>query len=114
MREKALKWLYRELKSAKIALGRAEGRPGDNLLEIGNLNAKIDAIDWLIPLAIKAEDGAIKHNPSECRYYTGYSFGQVGGCCVGTMKIDTCKGEDCDRWMPKEGRNDENADIRND
>ena len=107
MREKALKWLYSELKAAKIALGRAEGRTGDNTLEIGNLNAKIDAIDWLIPLAIKAEDGAIKHMPTKCRYYTGYSFGQSGGgCCVGTMKIDPCKGEDCERWMPKE---DENA-----
>lgn len=51
--EKALSFLYGELRKAKIALGRAEGKPNANPEEIENLQSKIEAIDWLIPIAIK-------------------------------------------------------------
>lgn len=56
MRKIALEWLYRELKRAKIALGHAESRPGVTREELDNLEQKIAAIDWMIPLVIKAED----------------------------------------------------------
>lgn len=55
-RERALEYLYRELKKAKIALGQAETRSGVTHEELENLRNKIDAIDYLIPLAIVKED----------------------------------------------------------
>lgn len=55
MREDALEFLYRELKSAKIALGRAETRPGVTAEELENLERKIAAIDWILPLVIKED-----------------------------------------------------------
>ena len=55
-REDALRFLYKQLKDAKIALGRAEDRPNVKQEELDNLQRKIDVIDWLIPLAIKAEE----------------------------------------------------------
>lgn len=56
LRENALSFLYRELRDAKIALGRAEGRPGVTREELENLQKRIDAIDWMIPIVIR-EDG---------------------------------------------------------
>lgn len=56
MRQKALEWLYRELKKAKIALGNAESRPGVTREELDNLQRKIAVIDWMIPLVIKAQE----------------------------------------------------------
>lgn len=55
-RQKALDYLYHELKCAKVALGRAERKQNVTAEEITNLENKIAAIDWLIPLAIKEED----------------------------------------------------------
>ena len=55
-KQKALEFLYREQRAAKIALGRAEDKPNVTAEEITNLEKKIAAIDWLIPLAIKEED----------------------------------------------------------
>lgn len=57
-REEALRFLYKHLRETKIALGKAENRPGVKQEELDNLERKIAVIDWLIPLAIKAkEDG---------------------------------------------------------
>lgn len=56
MRDDALRFLYRELKSAKIALGRAETRPGVTDEELENLERKVAAIDWIIPLVIMAKE----------------------------------------------------------
>lgn len=56
IRDNALSFLYRELRVAKIALGRAEGRPGVTWEELDNLQKKIDAIDWILPIVIR-EDG---------------------------------------------------------
>ena len=56
MREDALRFLYRELKAAKIALGRAETRPGVTADELENLERKIAAIDWILPLVISAKE----------------------------------------------------------
>ena len=53
--EDALHFLYKQLREAKIALGRAENRPGVTQEELDNLERKIAAIDWMIPLVINAE-----------------------------------------------------------
>lgn len=54
--ERALKWLFNELRKAKIALDRAETRPGVTQTELDNLQSKIDTIDWIIPLVVKATE----------------------------------------------------------
>lgn len=46
--EKALSFLYGELRKAKIALGRAEGKPNVQREEIESLQSKIEAIDWIL------------------------------------------------------------------
>ena len=48
----ALAYLYKELKRAKRALTYAECN-SKNLEEIQNLSNKINALDWLIAVAIK-------------------------------------------------------------
>lgn len=53
-REEALRFLYKNLREAKIALGRAESRPGVKREELDNLERKIAVLDWMIPLVIKA------------------------------------------------------------
>ena len=55
-REDALRFLYKHLRESKIALGHAEGRPGVKQEELDNLERKIAAIDWVIPLVIKEDD----------------------------------------------------------
>lgn len=54
--EDALRFLYKHLREAKIALGMAENRPGVTREELDNLERKIAAIDWMIPLVINAEE----------------------------------------------------------
>ena len=56
MREDALRFLYKQLREAKIALGRAEYKPGVKPEELENLQKKIDMLDWIIPIVIKAEE----------------------------------------------------------
>lgn len=56
IRENALSFLYRELRAAKIALGHAESKPNVSREELENLQKRIDAIDWMIPIVIR-EDG---------------------------------------------------------
>ena len=58
MRQKALEWLYKELKKTKIALGHAVTRPGVTDEELNNLANKITTLDWLIGavLSVKEED----------------------------------------------------------
>lgn len=57
-REEALRFLYKHLKKAKIALGQAENRPGVTAEELANLQKKIDVIDWIVPLVITAKEDA--------------------------------------------------------
>lgn len=54
-RDRALQYLYRELKKAKIALGQAETRPGVTSQELENLQNKIDMFDWLTVLVNKED-----------------------------------------------------------
>ena len=56
VREDALRFLYKNLKDAKIALGRAENKPGVKQEELDNLQRKIAVIDWIIPLVIQAKE----------------------------------------------------------
>ena len=55
-REDALRFLYKHLRDSKVALGHAENRPGVKQEELDNLQRKIAAIDWIIPLVIKAQE----------------------------------------------------------
>lgn len=50
----ALDMLYKSQKSLKIALGHAESRNALSV-EIDNLRNKIEAVDWLIGIAIKED-----------------------------------------------------------
>lgn len=55
-RDEALRFLYKNLWESKTALSRAETRPGVTAEELANLQKKIDVIDWIVPLVIKAEE----------------------------------------------------------
>lgn len=58
MREKALHWLYREIKRARNHLGYAEFRHGVTDIELDALRRKIDVLEYLTELVTKeaAED----------------------------------------------------------
>lgn len=53
MREKALEWLYRELKRTRNHLGYAEHRPGVLCYELDALMGKIEVLEYLCGLVIK-------------------------------------------------------------
>ena len=55
-REDALRFLYKNLREAKIAFGRAENRPNVKQEEFDNLQRKIAVMDWVIPLVIQAKE----------------------------------------------------------
>lgn len=55
-REDALRFLYKQLREAKIAYGRAETRPGVKQEELNNLQRKIAVMDFIIPLVIQAKE----------------------------------------------------------
>lgn len=55
-REKALEYIYRELRKAKIAFGQAETRSGVTPQELENLQKKIDVLDYLTPLVLAAKE----------------------------------------------------------
>lgn len=56
IRDNALSFLYRELRAAKIALGHAESKTNVSREELENLQKKIDAIDWMIPIVMKEDE----------------------------------------------------------
>ena len=53
IRDAALSYLYKELRAAKNALGRAESKPNVRQEELDNLQAKVDMIDRIIPIVMK-------------------------------------------------------------
>ena len=55
-KQNALDYLYKQLRTAKIALGRAEVRPNVTIDELANIRRKIAALDWLIPIAIREDE----------------------------------------------------------
>lgn len=55
IRDRALDYLYREMKKAKISLGQAETRPGVTSQELENLQNKVDVFDWLTTLVNKED-----------------------------------------------------------
>ena len=55
MREIALKWLYKELKKTRVALGHAEWKPNVKQRELDDLRGKIDILEYLCGLVIKED-----------------------------------------------------------
>jgi len=57
IQQKALHYLYSQLRKARISMGQAEGKQ-NNADEIANLQNKIDVLEWLAGIAMKedAED----------------------------------------------------------
>ena len=55
IREKALKYLYKKLKHARIAMGKAERKKGAEQ-EIEGLKNKIEVLEYLTEIVLK-EDG---------------------------------------------------------
>lgn len=55
MRDEALKYLYKQLKKARITLAFAESKPGTTQKELDNIQRKIDVLEWLIQVALKEE-----------------------------------------------------------
>lgn len=51
--EKALDYLYRDLKRTRIALANAERREGVKQEELEDLASKAEVIEWLTALALK-------------------------------------------------------------
>lgn len=55
MRQKALYWLYRELKKTRVAFGHAEWKPNVDHQELDELRGKIDILEYLCGLVIKED-----------------------------------------------------------
>lgn len=55
MQFRALKFLYKQMKAAKVALGRAEYKPRSGK-EIESLQNKIELLDWIIEVVRKEID----------------------------------------------------------
>lgn len=53
--EKALDYLYRDLKKTRIALANAERKPGVKQTELDDLQGKADAIEWIIAVVLKED-----------------------------------------------------------
>ena len=47
-REKALNWLYGQLRRKRISLGKAEDKPNVDALELESLQSSIEIIEWII------------------------------------------------------------------
>ena len=52
-REKALKWLYGQLRKKRIAMGQAEKKPNVDAVEVENLQCAIDVVEWLIGVVLE-------------------------------------------------------------
>lgn len=55
MREKALEWLYKELKKTRVTIGHAEGKTGVKQRELDDLRGKIDILEYLAALVTKED-----------------------------------------------------------
>lgn len=55
MRQKAIDWLYKELKRTRLAFGYAEWKPNVNHQELDDLRGKIDLLEYLCGLVIKED-----------------------------------------------------------
>lgn len=53
--EKALAWLYKQLKKKRIALGNAENKPHTSKSEIDNIKSTINTIEWIIATILKGD-----------------------------------------------------------
>jgi len=55
MREKALEWLYKQLKQARVALGHAEHKKGAKQPELDDLRGKIALLEYLCEVVTKED-----------------------------------------------------------
>ena len=55
MREKALEWLYKQLKQTRVALGHAEHKTGVKQPELDDLRGKIDLLEYLCGVVTKED-----------------------------------------------------------
>lgn len=71
IQQRALHYLYGQLRKARIAFGRAE-RKQDNAEEIVHLQEKIDVLEWLAGVALNGEDVLRKPvRPEELPFFLG-------------------------------------------
>ena len=59
MREKALKWLYGQLRQKRRFLGHAEYKPNVPKEEIERLEQAIEMIEWIIGKVLEGDDGNV-------------------------------------------------------
>ena len=55
MRDEALKYLYKQLKKARIAQAFVDHKTGATQKELDNIQRKIDVLEWIIPVVMKGE-----------------------------------------------------------
>ena len=55
MREKALEWLYKQLKQARVALGHSEHKKGVKQPELDDLRGKIALLEYLCEVVTKED-----------------------------------------------------------
>lgn len=55
MFDKAITYLYKQLKDTRISLGHAERRPGVTDEELDNLRGRIGVIEWLTGVVLAQE-----------------------------------------------------------
>jgi hypothetical protein len=55
MREKALEWLYKEIRRLRQSLGHAEQKHGVTQGELDALTGKLDMLEYLCGLVIKED-----------------------------------------------------------
>lgn len=118
MRDQALEYLHRELRKAKQAYGQAEHRPGVMQEELDNLQRKVDALDYMVPLVLAGEETGwpvwalkmalvkvkrecMKHDRPvngewcvECPFF----FDEYKGCRINSEPLDW----DVDGWKEEE------------
>ena len=52
IQNRAMHYLYKKIKRARISIGQAENKP-NSAQEIANLQKKIEVLEWLAGVAIK-------------------------------------------------------------
>ena len=53
MEQKALEWLYSQLRKKRIALGQAERKPNCNEDELKNIQTAIEVIEWITEMIMR-------------------------------------------------------------
>lgn len=87
MRTKALKWIEKQIRQTRQALGRAEYKPGVKPEELENLRGKIEVLEFISGAALRAETAkpkwvSVKNQKPETGrkvlLYTRYGYPAIG------------------------------------